>query len=158
MHRRRRVAEDRVKIDDRIEFAARANPIINSLPQLLAVRARRCERIVDGAVKRCQRPAIDVEALGVRPRNELPIARDQLIGQLTSQLSLKPDQQKQLTSIVDDTRAQWRNLYAPLEPQHEQIRQQGRERIRAILTPEQRTKFEEFMQRLDEQRKRDQAQ
>jgi Spy/CpxP family protein refolding chaperone len=86
-----------------------------------------------------------------------PRTRDQLIGQLTSQLSLTPDQQKQLTSIVDDTRAQWRTLYAPLEPQHEQIRQQGRERIRAILTPEQRPRFEEFMQRLDEQRKRDQA-
>jgi Spy/CpxP family protein refolding chaperone len=86
-----------------------------------------------------------------------PRTRDQLIGQLTSQLSLTPDQQGQLTTIVDDTRAQWRNLYAPLEPQHEQIRQQSRERIRAILTPEQRPKFEEFMQRLDEQRKRDQA-
>lgn len=84
--------------------------------------------------------------------------RDQIIGQLTSQLSLTPDQQKQLTSIVDETRSQWRTLYAPLDAQHEQIRQQGRDRIRAILTPEQRPKFEEFMQRLDEQRKRDQAQ
>jgi Spy/CpxP family protein refolding chaperone len=87
-----------------------------------------------------------------------PRTRDQLIGQLTTQLGLTPDQQKHLTSIVDDTRAQWRTLYAPLETQHEQIRQQGRERIRAILTPEQRPKFELFMQRLDEQRKRDQAQ
>lgn len=84
--------------------------------------------------------------------------RDQIIGQLTSQLSLTPQQQKQITTIVDDTRAQWRTLYAPLDAQHEQIRQQGRDRIRAILTPEQKTKFEEFMQQLDEQRKRDQAQ
>lgn len=84
--------------------------------------------------------------------------RDQIIGQLTSQLSLTPDQQKQITGIVDDTRAEWRTLYAPLEAQHEQIRQQSRDRIRAILTPEQRAKFEEFMKSLDEQRKRDQAQ
>jgi len=41
LHRRRRVAEDRVKVDDRIEFATRANPIVNGLPQLLTVRARR---------------------------------------------------------------------------------------------------------------------
>jgi Spy/CpxP family protein refolding chaperone len=87
-----------------------------------------------------------------------PRTRDQLIGQLTSQLSLTPDQQKQLTSIVDDTRTQWHALYAPLDAQHEQIRQQGRDRIRAILTPEQKPKFEDFMQRLDEQRKRDQSQ
>jgi Spy/CpxP family protein refolding chaperone len=82
--------------------------------------------------------------------------RDLLITQLTSQLSLTSDQQKQVTSIVDDTRGQVRALFAPLEPQHEQIRQQGRERIRAILTPEQRPKFEEFLRQLDEQRKRDQ--
>jgi Spy/CpxP family protein refolding chaperone len=85
-----------------------------------------------------------------------PRTRDQLIGQLTNQLSLTPDQQKQLTTIVDDTRSKWRTLYAPLEPQHEAIRQQSRERIRAILTPEQLPKFEEFMRKLDEQRKLDQ--
>jgi Spy/CpxP family protein refolding chaperone len=84
--------------------------------------------------------------------------RDQIISQLTLQLSLTTDQQKQLTTIVDDTRAQVRTLFAPLEPQHDQIRQQGRERIRAILTPEQKPKFEEFLRQLDEQRRRDQAQ
>jgi hypothetical protein len=58
---------------------------------------------------------------------------------------------------VDDTRAKWRALYAPLDAQHEDIRQQGRARVRAILTPAQLPKFEDFVQRLDEQRKKDQA-
>lgn len=86
-----------------------------------------------------------------------PHGRDQLIGQLTDELRLTSDQQKQLTAIVDDTRSQWRALYAPLDSQKEQIRLQGRDRIRAILTPDQRPKFEDFMRRLDERRKKDEA-
>src|SRR6202044_2388447 len=78
--------------------------------------------------------------------------RDQLVGDLTRDLQLTPDQQKQLGSIVDDTRAQWRTLYNTIEPQHEQIRQQARDRMRAILTPEQKPKFEAFMHRIDDQR------
>jgi Spy/CpxP family protein refolding chaperone len=84
--------------------------------------------------------------------------RNQIVGDLTRDLQLTPDQQKQLGSIVDDTRAQWKALYAPVEPQHEQIRQQARDRMRAILTPEQKPKFEEFMHRIDVQRQKDEQQ
>ena len=84
--------------------------------------------------------------------------RNEIVGDLTRDLQLTPDQQKQLGSIVDDTRAQWRTLYTTIEPQHEQIRQQSRDRIRAILTPDQKPKFEEFMHRIDEQRKKDEQQ
>ena len=61
-------------------------------------------------------------------------------------------------AIVDDTRAKIRTAYVPADAQREELRQQGRARIRAILTPEQLPKFEAFMQRLDEQRKKDEAQ
>jgi Spy/CpxP family protein refolding chaperone len=84
--------------------------------------------------------------------------RNEIVGELTRDLQLTPDQQKQLGSIVDDTLAQWRTLYTTIEPQHEQIRQQSRDRIRAILTPDQKPKFEEFMHRIDEQRKKDEQQ
>ena len=84
--------------------------------------------------------------------------RNEIVGDLTRDLQLTPDQQKQLGSIVDDTRAQWRTLYTTIEPQHEQIRQQSRDRIRAILTPDQKPKFEDFMHRIDEQRKKDEQQ
>ncbi len=84
-----------------------------------------------------------------------PLSKGQIVNDLTRELQLTPDQQKQLAAIVDDTKAQWRKLYSTIEPQHEQIRQQGRERIRAILTPDQKPKFEEFMRHLDEQRRKD---
>jgi hypothetical protein len=84
--------------------------------------------------------------------------RNQIVSDLTRDLQLTPDQQKQLGSIVDDTRAQWRALYTTVEPQHEQIRQQARDRMRAILTADQKPKFEEFMHRIDQQRQKDEQQ
>lgn len=81
-------------------------------------------------------------------------SRDDVIQQMTRELDLKSDQEQQLSSIIDDTRARWRALYAPLDTQHEAIRQQSRDKIRAILTPEQRAKFEAFMQRVDAERKK----
>lgn len=87
-----------------------------------------------------------------------PPSRAELLGDFTRELQLTPDQQDKIGTIFDDTRGQVRVLYSPLDPQREKIRQQCRDRIRAVLTPEQTSKFEAFMQRIDEQRKRDQAQ
>ena len=80
--------------------------------------------------------------------------RDQLVSTLTHELQLNADQQQQLGVIIDDTRAQIHAVYAPADAQRETLRQGGRNRIRAILTPEQKPKFEAFMQNLDEQRKK----
>jgi len=74
---------------------------------------------------------------------------------LMRELELTSDQQKQLTAITEDTQAKLRALYLPLAAQREQIREQSRERIRAILTREQQPRFEQFLQRFDEQRKKD---
>jgi Spy/CpxP family protein refolding chaperone len=83
--------------------------------------------------------------------------RDQFVNSLTRELQLTPDQQQQLGAIADDTRAKIRTAYLPADAQKEELRQLGRARIRALLTPEQLPKFEAFMQRLDEQRKKDEA-
>ena len=83
--------------------------------------------------------------------------RNQVLDDLTERLQLTPEQQKQVAAAIDDTRAKWQALYAPLDAPREQIRQQGRANIRAALTPEQQTKFDEFLKRLDEQRKKDAA-
>jgi hypothetical protein len=79
----------------------------------------------------------------------------QVVSDLTQELELSADQQKQLNAIVDDTKARIHAAYAPADAQREQLRQQANERIRAILTQEQLPKFEAFMQRLAEQRKKE---
>ncbi|HLV96237.1 MAG TPA: hypothetical protein VKS44_13685 [Candidatus Acidoferrales bacterium] len=84
--------------------------------------------------------------------------RARIVNDFTRELQLTPDQQGKIGDIIDNTRVQVRALYQPLDAQHEQIRQQARARIRAVLTPEQLPKFDAFMQRIDQQRKKDQAQ
>ncbi|MFY9802953.1 MAG: hypothetical protein WA211_15325 [Candidatus Acidiferrales bacterium] len=87
-----------------------------------------------------------------------PPSHTQFVADLTRELQLTAGQQQQLGAIVDDTKAKIRDAYAPADAQRDQLRQQGRARIRAILTPEQLPKFDAFMARIDEQRKKDEAQ
>jgi hypothetical protein len=81
--------------------------------------------------------------------------RDEVMRDLTQRLQLTSEQQERIGAAIDETRAKWQALYAPLDGEHEAIRQQGRATIRATLTPEQQLKFDEFMRRLDEQRKKE---
>jgi len=80
--------------------------------------------------------------------------RAHIVERMTRELTLSPDQQKQLGPILDDMQAKFRALHEQIAPQAEQIRQEGRARIRALLTPEQEPKFEDFVRRFDEQKKK----
>jgi Spy/CpxP family protein refolding chaperone len=73
---------------------------------------------------------------------------------LNEELQLTPDQQKQVQVIITQTQARWRSLYSPLEAQRDQIREESHDQMRAILTPEQKPKFDAFMKRIDQDRKR----
>jgi Spy/CpxP family protein refolding chaperone len=80
--------------------------------------------------------------------------RAQKVQRLTQELNLIPDQQKQLDAIMASVQAEYKAIHQSTDPQIDQARQKGREQIRAILTPEQKPKFEDFLRRLDEERKR----
>jgi Spy/CpxP family protein refolding chaperone len=80
------------------------------------------------------------------------VKRAQKVQRLTQELDLSLDQQKQLDAIMASVQAQYKAIHQSTDPQIDQARQKGREQIRAILTPEQKPKFEEFLKRLDEER------
>ncbi len=82
-----------------------------------------------------------------------PKRRAHRVEQLTRDLSLTPTQSQQLDAILKERHAESRAIRDQTELQIDQVRQKGREQIRAILTPEQKPKFEEFLKRLDEERK-----
>lgn len=87
-------------------------------------------------------------------RADVPVPQQKHLDvQLTQDLQLTGDQQKQLRVIIEDTQSKWRALYRPLEGQRDQIREESHDQMRAILTPEQKPQFDAFMKRLDEQRK-----
>ncbi len=80
--------------------------------------------------------------------------RAQKVQRLTQELNLSVDQQKQLDAILASVQAQYKVIHQSTDPQIDQARQKGREQIRAILAPEQKPRFEDFLRRLDEERKR----
>ena len=75
----------------------------------------------------------------------------------TRDLNLTADQQKQIQAILSDTRAHYSALHEKIDPEYEQARHEGRERIRQVLSPEQRPKFEDLLRRMDEDRRKRQA-
>ena len=75
----------------------------------------------------------------------------------TRDLNLDSEQQKQIQAILTDTRAHYAELHDKFDPEYERVRHAGRERIRQVLTAEQKPKFEELLRQMDEDRRRRQA-
>ena len=82
------------------------------------------------------------------------VRRAQKVQELTSLANLTPEQSQQVDAIIADIQLQMKSIRKTLEPQFSEVREKGRERIRAILSTEQKPKFEEFIRKLDEERKR----
>jgi Spy/CpxP family protein refolding chaperone len=89
-----------------------------------------------------------------RPQATLARNPGHTMAMFTRDLNLNPDQQNQIQAILNDTRARYAELHQKLDPEYEQVRQEGRERIRQVLTTEQRPKFEDLLRQIDEDRRK----
>lgn len=78
--------------------------------------------------------------------------RAQWVEHLTSEVSLTAEQQKDLDKILTQLQERYKAIHEQQVPQLEQARQEARNQMRAILTPDQRPKFDDFLRRLDEER------
>jgi Spy/CpxP family protein refolding chaperone len=83
-----------------------------------------------------------------------PVRRAQRVEQLTQLLNLTSAQSQQVDAVLLQRHTEARAIHDQTDAQLEQVHQKGREQIRAILTPEQKPKFEEFLRNLDQQKKR----
>jgi Spy/CpxP family protein refolding chaperone len=83
-----------------------------------------------------------------------PQRRAQKVQELTKDLSLTPQQAQQLDAILMQRHAETKAIHDQTDAQIAAVRQKGRAQVRAILTPDQLPKFEEFLKRVDEERKR----
>lgn len=79
--------------------------------------------------------------------------RQQKVATLTKELQLTPEQQTQVDAVFRDTQGKFQAIRKESDAQIEVARQAGRERLRSILTPDQKPKFEEFLRKMDEDRK-----
>jgi len=99
---------------------------------------------------------VTTRVLAARPQATLGRNSDHM-AMFTRDLNLTPDQQNQIQAILNDTRAHYAALHQKLDPEYEEVRHQGRVRIRQALTPEQLPKFEELLRQMDEERRQRQA-
>lgn len=83
-----------------------------------------------------------------------PERRARRVEELTKELTLTPQQAQQLDAILLQRHTETKAIHEQTETQLDSVRQKGRAQVRAILTPEQLPKFEEFLKRMDEERKR----
>jgi Spy/CpxP family protein refolding chaperone len=83
-----------------------------------------------------------------------PVRRAQRVEQLRQELSLTSSQVQQLDVILLQRHTEARAIHEQTDAQLDQVHQKGRDQIRAILTAEQKPKFEQFLKHLDEERKK----
>lgn len=79
-----------------------------------------------------------------------PYSVQHRVEKFTRELNLTPDQAKQLNQILDETHSNYRRL----EAEEELIREQGRARIRIILSEEQKPRYEELLAHQEANRKK----
>ena len=82
-----------------------------------------------------------------------PARRAQRVEQLTHLLNLTSAQTQQLDAILLERHTEAKAIHDQSDEQLNKVHQKGRDQVRAILTPEQKPKFEEFLKNLDQQRK-----
>ena len=100
---------------------------------------------------------VTMRVQAARPQATLAHNPGHTMAMFTRDLNLNADQQNQIQAILNDTRSRYASLHQKLDPEYEQVRHEGRERIRQVLTPEQRLKFEDLLRQIDEDRRQRQA-
>jgi Spy/CpxP family protein refolding chaperone len=82
-----------------------------------------------------------------------PVRRAHRVEELKQALSLTSTQSQQVDAILLERHTEVKTIRDQTDAQIDQVRQKGRDQIRAILTPEQKPKFEDFLRDLDEKKK-----
>jgi hypothetical protein len=87
----------------------------------------------------------------LKMRRGPPDVRDgeAFFGMLQRDLHLNDQQSSQVHAVIDDARNDYRALREEVRPRFDAIRQKERERIRAVLTGDQKVQFDQMISRQD---------
>ena len=75
-----------------------------------------------------------------------------ILKKMTDRLHLTQEQQDGIKAILDETFEGYANIRKDIEPRMNSVRQQGRERMRALLTPEQLPEYEKMIEESNRRR------
>jgi Spy/CpxP family protein refolding chaperone len=82
--------------------------------------------------------------------NDKPVPpRVEVMDFYSTRLNMTPEQKAEMGRILDQTSGQYDELRKSMKPKFDEVRNGARQRIRAILTPEQQPKYDELVQQRD---------
>ncbi len=88
--------------------------------------------------------------LHAESRTEIDISHHrQIARRMKARLNLSLAQQRQVDRILRQTVASYLRVENEMKPQFELIRSQGRERMRSIMNPQQRARFDQIVKQVD---------
>jgi hypothetical protein len=80
--------------------------------------------------------------------------RAKKLAEMTQAIGLTPEQAQKAEGIIKGAQTEIRGIHEKNDAEVDVIRMRTRQEMRTFLTPEQVPKFEQFVQRLDEERKK----
>ncbi|HTZ49645.1 MAG TPA: hypothetical protein VMH20_18785 [Verrucomicrobiae bacterium] len=86
-----------------------------------------------------------------------PERRAKKVQDMTKELGLTPDQSAKMDDIIRSAHEDMKSIRNKAESDVDVVREKARDEMRQFLTPEQKPKFEEMVQRMDAERKKQQA-
>lgn len=90
-----------------------------------------------------------------RPPMSEPERRAKRVEEMTREIGLSAEQSQKLDAVIASTHEQMKKVHEKSDAEIDALRQKARGEMREFLTPEQKPKFEEFVRKLDEARKKD---
>lgn len=92
------------------------------------------------------------------PQLSEPERRAKRVAEMTEAMNLTTQQAASFDAIIHQAHDQMKNIRDKSESDVDVVRQQAREQMRQLLTPDQKPKFEVLVQRMDAERKRQEQQ
>jgi hypothetical protein len=80
--------------------------------------------------------------------------RAQKVAEMTAAVGLTPEQAQKADAIIADSQSQIKSLRDKTNADVDAVRKAGREHMRSFLTADQVPKFDEFVRKIDEERKK----
>lgn len=80
--------------------------------------------------------------------------RAKKLAEMTQTIGLTAEQQQKVDAIIKNAQTDIRAIHDQSDAEVDVVRMKARAQMREFLTPEQMPKFEQYMQRLDEERKK----
>jgi Spy/CpxP family protein refolding chaperone len=85
-----------------------------------------------------------------------PERRAKRVQDMTQEIALTPDQSAKMDAIIRDAHLEMKGIRDKAEKDVDAVRDKAREEMRTVLTDPQKPKFEAMVQRMDEERKKQQ--